>query len=324
MTVYGVDISSWQQGLDLSRVAKEGYPAVMVKATQGSDYVNPLYRGHRDQARTNGMLFAAYHYVDIGDPAGQAANLHNVVDDTSVPIMIDAENGSGNIDNILSVIRAIQALGYRILCTYIPDWYWENIGSPSLRDLPGPLMSSDYGNGSGGRGPGYGSALYPGDTNVGWNSYGGKDVAIFQFTQKATVAGQNIDAWAFRGTLDELKSFFWEQKPSTPGVIVGDKEQLIAGAAQWADPHGNDPARGVIGPRPQRRPEGYNVAGNDPNVKQAWGRAMLMDLWNEMVFDGYESRTPLDPEPGSLVDFVLRTHKLTAEIHAAVTKGQTS
>ena len=31
MTVYGVDISSWQQGLDLSRVAKEGYPAVMVK-----------------------------------------------------------------------------------------------------------------------------------------------------------------------------------------------------------------------------------------------------------------------------------------------------
>ncbi|QAU07098.1 lysin A, glycosyl hydrolase domain [Gordonia phage BiPauneto] len=96
-----------------------------------------------------------------------------------------------------------------------------------------------------------------------------------------------------------------------------DKTAVVGAAIQMGQAHVSDAKKGVIGPRPQRHTEFYNVDGNPSfaakGQKLAYVRAMLMDLWNELVFDGYKGEVE-DPnldggQYGSPVRFIIATHK---------------
>lgn len=41
MNIKGIDISNWQQGIDLNKAKSEGYEYCIIKATQGTWYINP-------------------------------------------------------------------------------------------------------------------------------------------------------------------------------------------------------------------------------------------------------------------------------------------
>lgn len=56
----GIDVSSWQSGIDLSVVDAD---FVTVKATGGTAYVNPDFRRQADQALASGKLLAVYHFA---------------------------------------------------------------------------------------------------------------------------------------------------------------------------------------------------------------------------------------------------------------------
>lgn len=99
------------------------------------------------------------------------------------------------------------------------------------------------------------------------------------------------------------------------------QNKVLGAAIQVAEAQVADPAKGVIGPRPQRNTQYYNVDGNPSLAKAgkklAYLRAMVMDLWNELVFDGYVAEVE-DPaldsgKYGSLVGFVVATHKNVRE-----------
>lgn len=204
MTIWGVDISGWQAGIDLARVKVEGFEAVIAKATEGASYTSPEYAAQKDGARRNGLRFMAYHYVIASAPAAEQATRFELVEpDRSVPVMLDHENGSGDLDVLRAVHAEFVRRGYRVALLYLPRWYWQNIGRPDLTGLP-PLMASSYGTDQ----PGYASALYPGNDAAGWAAYGGNEVAILQFTQRARVSGREIDAWAFRGSAAQLDALF--------------------------------------------------------------------------------------------------------------------
>lgn len=223
MTIFGIDIASWQKGLNLDRVAAEGFSYVIAKATESNNYKNPEYGAQKDGARKNGLLFGAYHYLRADVSArSQVDNYASLEPDKSIPVMLDHEAGSGDIRVLRAVHDEFVSRGYRVNLTYLPNWYWAGtMGRPDLTGLP-PLMSSNYGN----ERAGYASAIYPGDSNVGWNGYGGIDVAVFQFTQKASVAGQSIDANAFRGTPDQLAALFGAPPKENPVASV--PEELLA------------------------------------------------------------------------------------------------
>ncbi|MGY1896210.1 peptidoglycan DD-metalloendopeptidase family protein [Nocardia gipuzkoensis] len=204
-TWFGIDIASWQAGLDMARVRAEGFAYVIAKATEGSWYTNPHYWEQRDGARANALLFAAYHYVTTDDADAQAARYESAEPDRSIPVMLDVENGSGDVANVWAVHDAFVRRGYRVALVYLPAWYWSRIGRPDLAGLP-PLMSSSYGPGSGRAG--IASAIYPGDSDTGWHGYGGNHVRIFQFAERGAVAGMSLDVNAFRGTAGELAEFF--------------------------------------------------------------------------------------------------------------------
>lgn len=222
MTLFGVDISNWQKGLDLAQVKREDFRAVIAKVSEGLGFRDGTWPGFRDATRAAGLPIMGYHYLRSGDSVeAQADTFVSHLGDTTIPCMIDAEIGSGDADHVRAFRDAVERRGVRVTLLYLPRWYWSgHIGSPDLSGLP-PLMASSYGSDQ----PGYASVLYPGDHDGAWNGYGGLDVAVLQFTQRAKVAGQQIDAWAFRGSESQLAALFGAASPG--GGPVADIQQLI-------------------------------------------------------------------------------------------------
>ena len=56
----GIDISSWQEGIDLSQTESD---FVIIKATGGTAYVNPFYAEWANAALANGKQLGFYHYA---------------------------------------------------------------------------------------------------------------------------------------------------------------------------------------------------------------------------------------------------------------------
>ncbi|WP_409428367.1 peptidoglycan DD-metalloendopeptidase family protein [Mycobacterium sp. SMC-11] len=209
VTLFYPDVSNnnWRTTTDavnfLSRLAGEGFSAVCHKVTEGSSYRDPFWPAVRDWCTANGMLLIGYHYVRTGDPAVQARLYRDHVGDPRIPCMLDFEDGSGDIAQFWAVVKAFNKVDVEVALSYIPRWYWrDHIGSPSLVGVPG-LVSSAYPGGTG-----YASNIYEfggGSQGSGWSSYGGAAPVVWQFTDKATVAGIPVDVNAFRGSLDDFK-----------------------------------------------------------------------------------------------------------------------
>ena len=69
MSLNGIDISNWQQGIDLSKVPCD---FVIAKATQGTSYVSSDCSRQVEQALKLGKCVGIYHYVAGGDAAAEA------------------------------------------------------------------------------------------------------------------------------------------------------------------------------------------------------------------------------------------------------------
>ena len=69
MSMNGIDVSGWQKGINLKEVPAD---FVIVKATQGTTYVNPDCVRAYQQAKGAGRLLGVYHYFSGGDPAAEA------------------------------------------------------------------------------------------------------------------------------------------------------------------------------------------------------------------------------------------------------------
>lgn len=198
--IWGIDISNHQGDMDIAQVRREEFDFLWAKVTEGNHYKDPYWPRNRDLARENDLLLAGYHYVrsNVSAPS-QADNLEQHIGDKSIPVMLDFEEGSGNIDVFWAVKKEIEKRGMKVRLSYIPDWYWERIGRPDLSQVPG-LIASEYVTGTN-----YASTLYPGDNWHGWKAYGGRTPDILQFTSSARVAGLTVDAMAYRDTRENLE-----------------------------------------------------------------------------------------------------------------------
>ena len=76
MALNGIDISSWQAGIDLSKVPAD---FVIIKATEGTNYVNPDFKRAADQTIASGKLLGIYHFAGGGNPQQEADYFVNAV-----------------------------------------------------------------------------------------------------------------------------------------------------------------------------------------------------------------------------------------------------
>src|SRR5262245_7882162 len=201
MVTFGLDISHHQDlGLDLAQCRREGIEFVFIKATEGSSFIDPDFGANLAEARAAGQLVAAYHYVrSNASAAAQVANVRRAVP-LDVSVIPDVEAGSGDIALTRAVVDQLRAAGYEVPLLYLPRWYWQQIGSPSLAGLP-PLWSSRYPD----KVVGSIADEWADVPASYWAGYGGLGVAVLQFTSSARIAGhQPLDANAFNGSRAEL------------------------------------------------------------------------------------------------------------------------
>ena len=249
MTIFGPDISSYEHGVNV-RVLTD--PFILFKVTEGTYYVDADYEAFLAQAQATGKLAIPYHFVTTQDPGAQARFIAAHIGDKSLPLMLDFEpqdqTGSRpTVAQLAALIDACVAEGLRPRLCYVPRWYWQQLGSPSLAPLAvrgQGLISSAYPGGSG----------YPGDNAAGWQPYGGMTPLLYQYTDAAYESGQKLgDMNAYRGTRDQLAAFLgatitgddmaltsqdvvdvWSYKNPAAGDKVDAHQQLVNAAAAAA------------------------------------------------------------------------------------------
>lgn len=64
MSMNGIDISAWQRGINLDVVP---FDFLIVKATEGTTYINGVFESNCDDAIRLGRCLGAYHYANGGD-----------------------------------------------------------------------------------------------------------------------------------------------------------------------------------------------------------------------------------------------------------------
>lgn len=74
-----IDISNWQVGIDLDRLYRENpLDAVIVKATQGTGYVNPCFGKWAGWLKDNGKRMGLYHYLDLHGARAEARHFAKI------------------------------------------------------------------------------------------------------------------------------------------------------------------------------------------------------------------------------------------------------
>ena len=76
MALNGIDVASYQAGLDPAKVPCD---FVIVKATQGTTYINPDFKRMADAVLRAGKLLGIYHYASGGNQIKEAEHFLNVI-----------------------------------------------------------------------------------------------------------------------------------------------------------------------------------------------------------------------------------------------------
>ena len=104
MTMNGVDVASYQTGIDFSRVPCD---FAIIKATEGTNYVNPACNAQYSSAKGAGKLLGLYHYATGGNATAEANyfidNIKNYVG--SAILCIDWEQGGNGAWGNMGYLR---------------------------------------------------------------------------------------------------------------------------------------------------------------------------------------------------------------------------
>jgi lysozyme len=83
-----VDLSHHNGQVDLVTAAAAGIVGIVHKATQGTEYVDPLYRPNREKAGSAGLFWGAYHFGVGTDGVDQADHFLSAVSPTKQDLVV--------------------------------------------------------------------------------------------------------------------------------------------------------------------------------------------------------------------------------------------
>jgi hypothetical protein len=191
----------------LKQLVPEGFSGICHKVSEGNYYEDPYWPTVKQWCEQNNLPVLGYHYVTTDDAASQAQTW--LANQGGGSAMLDWENNSGDVANLIAVVDAFNTAGITIQLGYYPRWYWSEQDGGDLSNLANALVSSAYPDGTG-----YASTIYAngdGDTGPGWAPYGNTTPAAWQFTDRAEIAGFIVDCNAYLGT--DLTVFFDSSTP---------------------------------------------------------------------------------------------------------------
>jgi GH25 family lysozyme M1 (1,4-beta-N-acetylmuramidase) len=134
----GIDIASYEGGIDLASVPSD---FVIVKATQGTGYVNPYYSGWASEVLNLGKELGVYHYADGSGAVAEADHFVSLVRSAGAVgkalLVLDWEEGSAmakGVSYALSFLNRVYALtGVRALVYtsqgVTNDYDWSSVAN---------------------------------------------------------------------------------------------------------------------------------------------------------------------------------------------------
>ena len=142
LAVHGVDISRWQGDIDWQKLRGQGANFVYIKATDGGDHLDPMFRKNWRDAEKAGLKRGAYHFFYWCRTAREQADwfIRNVPKvKGALPPVIDVEwNGKSSCkqrpsrENVLEKMQVFMDkleahYGQRPIIYTAPDFYADNL-----------------------------------------------------------------------------------------------------------------------------------------------------------------------------------------------------
>ncbi|WP_188721663.1 glycoside hydrolase family 25 protein [Nitratireductor aestuarii] len=195
LPVHGVDVSRWQGNINWQDLREHGANFVYIKATDGGDHLDPMFRRNWLAASASGMRHGAYHFFYWCRTGAEQADwfIRNVPKEPgALPPVLDVEwNGQSQCKKRPSREQVIEKMrvfldklerhyGQRPIIYTAPDFYKDNLQGEFL-DYPFWLRSVAA----------HPSKVYPGRPWVLWQ-YSGSGLS--------KGVGEKIDLNVFNGS----------------------------------------------------------------------------------------------------------------------------
>ena len=146
----GVDVSKNQGVVAWPAVAEAGYAFTFVKATDGQDYVDPMFAQNWEGAQAAGLLRGAYHFFRAeDDPDVQAQWFWKTVGGKNeLPLVVDVEesmeqSASTVIANLTRFLDSLQQWTGKPPMIYTDPGFWNGLGTSAFGGYP--LWVAEYG-----------------------------------------------------------------------------------------------------------------------------------------------------------------------------------
>lgn len=206
MTLFGIDVSVYQEGISWHNVAAAGMKYAVARATIGLR-VDTTFQSHRAGAQGAGLIAGAYHFLEPGSGSDQADVFMAATNKChGILAALDCEAPGLTIGNIrLFADRFKAKTGGHPLFIYTGINFWKVHGNPAIGPL-GPLWMAYFVTGG-----------YPGDNHPAWDVVlGGVKPTIWQYGPRQIKGRPSVDGDAFRGTRAELEAFIGQSSTSAP------------------------------------------------------------------------------------------------------------
>jgi len=132
-----IDIASWQAGIDLEKMFRTNpLDGVIIKATQGTQYVNTEYNAWIKWLTEHDKLTGVYHFANGQDAKAEAKHFYSVVKPVIgkvIPILdyeADAlKKGTGWVKQFVDAFREMSGATCMIYCSLsvIHDQNWKGL-----------------------------------------------------------------------------------------------------------------------------------------------------------------------------------------------------
>ncbi|MDK1387722.1 GH25 family lysozyme [Sinorhizobium sp. 8-89] len=142
LAVHGVDVSRWQGDINWAKLRTQGANFAYIKATDGGDHLDPMFKKNWSRAKEAGLKRGAYHFFYWCRTAGEQADwfIRNVPREAgALPPVIDVEwNGESSCKRRPSRERVLEKMqvfmdklerhyGQRPIIYTAPDFYRDNL-----------------------------------------------------------------------------------------------------------------------------------------------------------------------------------------------------